>query len=78
MEGRMVNHGQAGLYLRFQADIWVEVDPLEGVVTAVVVDQRSMEHAVAVVNSAGAEIHGGDRADAEQYAAGEWPSWDYR
>jgi hypothetical protein len=51
---------------------------VEGVVTAVVVDQRSMEHAVAVVNSAGAEIHGGDRGDAEQYAAGEWPSWDYR
>lgn len=73
----MVTGEQPPLYVRFQADIWVEVDPADGIVTAVVVDQQSMERAVEVIDSAGEAVQGGDRATVEQWAAGEWPSWDY-
>lgn len=73
----MVTGEQPPLYVRFQADIWVEVDPADGIVTAVVVDQQSMERAVEVIDSAGEDVQGRDRDEAELWAAGEWPSWDY-
>lgn len=74
----MVTERQPPLYVRFQADIWVEVDPADGIVAAVVLDQKSMERAVEVIDGAGDPVEGSDRAKVEEWATGEWPSWDYR
>ena len=64
------------LYLRYQADIWVEVDTGEEDVVNVVVDELTMAMPVEVVDADGAAA--AERARAQRIAESlDWPSWDY-
>ena len=65
------------LYLRYQADIWVEVDTDEEDVVTVVVDDSTMAAPVDVVGG-DAAVAGEHRTRAQEIAESrDWPSWDY-
>lgn len=65
------------LHLRYQADIWVEVDTDEEDVVNVVVDELTMATPVDVVDGDRAAV-AEERARAQEVAeARDWPSWDY-
>ena len=69
--------GEMMLYVRYRADIWVEVDADEEDVVNVVVDELTMVTPVDVVDSGGTAA-----AERRARALGiaesrDWPSWDY-
>ncbi len=65
------------LLLRYQADIWVEVDTDEEDVVSVVVDELTMSNPVDVLDgSAVAEAENAARARRIADACC-WPSWDF-
>ena len=67
------------LFVRFQVDIWVEVIPDEPAGVNVIVDERSMERPVGVVDGQGAIVDGRLRDEAMAIATtAEWDSWDYQ
>lgn len=66
------------LYLRYQADIWVEVDTDEEDVVNVVVDELTMAVPVEVVDARGAGAGAAGRSRAQRIADSRcWPTWDY-
>lgn len=66
------------LYLKYQADIWVEVDTDAKDVLSVVVDDRTMANPVAVVDRGDTKVAEERRTRAQAIAdACDWPSWDY-
>lgn len=66
------------LYVKYQADIWVEVDAHEDDVVHVVVDELSMATAIEVVDDLGGKVSAYDRTEAVRIAESrDWPSWDY-
>lgn len=66
------------LYLRYQADIWVEVDMDAEDVLSVVVDDSTLASPVAVVDTSDATVAEERRTRAQAIAdACDWPSWDY-
>ncbi len=70
--------GTVIVYLKYQADIWVEVDTSSQEVSEAVVDESSMAHAVEARLSTGVDVASAMQL-AEEIANGiEWPSWDYR
>jgi hypothetical protein len=67
------------VYLRYRADVWVEVDLEEGYVDAVTVDDASLLQPVEAIDASGVLL-----ADAQVAArvrqiadVSEWPSWDF-
>ncbi|MGQ0431316.1 MAG: hypothetical protein ACT452_02780 [Microthrixaceae bacterium] len=70
--------GTVIVYLKYQADIWVEVDTSSQEVSEAVVDESSMAHPVEARLSTGVDVASAMQL-AEEIANGiEWPSWDYR
>jgi hypothetical protein len=66
------------LYLRYQADIWVEVDENEDDVVNVIVDELTMARPIDVLDVGGAVAAGESTAAAQRIADSRcWPSWDY-
>ncbi|MDP9409495.1 MAG: hypothetical protein M3P70_03165 [Actinomycetota bacterium] len=66
------------LYLRYQADIWVEVDTDGEDVVNVVVDELTMATPVDVIDDGGAVAAAERGARARRIADSRcWPSWDY-
>jgi hypothetical protein len=66
------------LYLKYRADIWVEVDPDAEDIMRVVVDDRMMANPVTVVNRNEGIVAEEPRTRARAIAdAFDWPSWDY-
>ncbi len=66
------------LYLRYQADIWVEVDTDGEDVVNVVVDELTMTMPIEVVDERGAVADAQRTAGALLIADSRcWPSWDY-
>lgn len=66
------------LYLRYQADIWVEVDADEDDVVNVVVDELTMARPIDVLDGGGVAAGAASRARARRIADSRcWPSWDY-
>ncbi len=66
------------VYARYQADVWVEVDPDEAAVTRVVVDDESMAEPVEVVTEDGSQAPVLLRRAVQQVLDTDtWPSWDY-
>lgn len=66
------------LYLRYQADIWVEVDADEDDVVNVVVDELTMARPIDVLDGGGVAAAAESRARARRIADSRcWPSWDY-
>ena len=66
------------LHLRYQADIWVEVDTTAADVLQVVVDQASMTRPSAILIRSGEFAPRAAQEAAERIAdRSEWPSWDY-
>jgi hypothetical protein len=64
--------------VRYQADIWVEVDLDEDDVVRVVVDDQTMTVPVEVVDRGAAPAAAEGRARAQAIAdSRDWPSWDY-
>lgn len=68
---------EEAVFVRYHADIWVEVS-VEGEVVAVVVDSEAMAEPVAVVRADGSSVSVEKGAAAVGVAQAElWPSWDY-
>ncbi len=66
------------LYLRYRADIWVEVDGDEEDVMNVVVDDLTMATPLDVLDGDHSAVAAEDRARAQRIAdSRDWPSWDY-
>jgi hypothetical protein len=66
------------LYLRYQADIWVEVDTEGEDVVRVVVDELSMATPMDAVDGDGVGASSQSSARARHIADSRcWPSWDY-
>lgn len=66
------------LYVRYQADIWVEVDVDDDDVLSVVVDDLTMAEPVEVVDWRAAPVTAEGRALAQAIVDScDWPSWDY-
>lgn len=66
------------LYLRYQADIWVEVDMEGEDVVSVVVDELSMARPIDAVDGDGAGAGSQSSTRARHIADSRcWPSWDY-
>lgn len=65
-------------FLRYRADIWVEVDFDELDVAAVVVDQATLVDPVEVVDARGSRVTVPGRPEEARRIADEidWPSWD--
>lgn len=69
---------EVALYLRYQADIWVEVDTDDEDVVNVVVDELTMAVPVGVGDERGAGAAAAGRTRAQRIADSRcWPSWDY-
>lgn len=67
------------MYLRYQVDIWVEVDAEEEDIVNVVVDDLTMTRPVEVLDEGGAVAATEPGARAQRIADSRcWPSWDYR
>lgn len=65
------------LYVKYQADIWVEVDTDEEDVVNVVVDELTMARPVDVLAGVSA-VASDQRTRAQAIAESrDWPSWDY-
>jgi hypothetical protein len=66
------------VYLRYQADIWVEIDTEAEDVVNVVVDDSTMVGPVDVVDDGGVSAGAENRTRAQRIADSScWPSWDY-
>jgi hypothetical protein len=66
------------LYVRFQGDIWVEVDIDDDDVLSVVVDDLMMAEPVEVVDRRAAPVAAEGRARARAIVEScDGPSWDY-
>ena len=66
------------LFLRYQADIWVEVDTDEEDVVSVIVDDRTMATPVDVLDDRGVDAGSQISVLARHVADSRcWPSWDY-
>jgi hypothetical protein len=78
MNGERSEVGGAVLYLRYQADIWVEVDTEVEDVVNVVVDDLTLSTPVDVVDGRGEVAEGERRSQVQRIAdSRDWPSWDY-
>ena len=65
------------VFVRYRADIWVEVAS-GGDIVGAVVDSTTMEEPLDVVGPDGSAVVGGRRAVAVEAAqTGEWPTWDF-
>ena len=72
--------GDRPLYAFYMATIRVEIDPLDGSVTDVLVDEGTMMHPTLIARADGTTVTGGERDRAEAIrilSTAEWPSWDY-
>ena len=68
---------EVSAFVRYHADIWVEVSA-DGEVVAVVVDSATMAEPVAVARVDGSPVSGEKRDAVVGAAQAElWPSWDY-
>ena len=66
------------LYLRYQVDIWVEVDTEDEDVVNVVVDELTLATPADVVDRSGVAAGTEHRTRAQRIAdSRDWPSWDY-
>jgi hypothetical protein len=66
------------VYLRYQADIWVEIDIEAEDVVNVVVDESTMAGPTDVIDGGGGAAAVENRTRAQRIAdLACWPSWDY-
>jgi hypothetical protein len=70
--------GDQPLFAFYMATIRVEIDPRDGAVTDVLVDEGTMAHPTLVARADGTTVTGIERVRAEAVlSSAEWPSWDY-
>lgn len=75
---RLRSGDEMTLYLRYRADIWVEVDTEEEDVVSVLVDDLTMATPVTVVDGDGGDAGWVSSIRARHIAdTCCWPSWDY-